>query len=641
MKNIYPISEKTWSCKTLITVLLILVANLVFSQVMIDFEPRTSQYSPTKTIYNIHGDFKLMGNTNMTLETYDDDGQNGNSTMVYVDIDGVDTTFNSSTAELVLDPIIDYPECANIIYAGLYWSGRAHDGTSPNTFQVTKIIDVPGYAQYDQTVGDNDAITYTDYTLPISRSGDFYNRTITYSFQATGDTTVTFVYAHNSGSQTLTVSVNGGTATPVSTTSIDANDAYFTTPYVISNVSGGDKLTVDHLEKGGANADEDDSYAYVQVYVNGSVSSFTKTYDKSVVYLMHEDASDYTKISATDANFTDNIYYPTTSEGYMYSAYAEITDYVTQYGVGDYTVADVACSEGNGGGTGFYGGWALIIVYEYSEMALRDVIVFDGHAYVVGQTTISHELPVSGFNTTQSGPVNMKLGLVAGEGDRPISGDYFQIRDTLNANWVPLSHGGNTTSNFFNSSVYTGGNYRLPSQLNNYGMDISMFDIPNTDNYLITNNQDSTTFRYGSTQDTYIIFCMAMAVDAYIPEPEGLNQVSMIANMPPGNPPTAEPGDTLEYTLEIRNRGNEPMEDVMVTIPMPYSANFVSCSATFESYPSYPSGNLAPLFDVGAGATGSILWQIGYLPLPADPDDLLATLTFKLKVTEDCIDQDV
>ena len=45
-----------------------------------------------------------------------------------------------------------------------------------------------------------------------------------------------------------------------------------------------------------------------------------------------------------------------------------------------------------------------------------------------------------------------------------------------------------------------------------------MFTLNNDDKSLMTNNQTSTRFQYNSTQDTYIIFCIAMAVDAYIPD---------------------------------------------------------------------------------------------------------------------------
>jgi hypothetical protein len=144
----------------------------------------------------------------------------------------------------------------------------------------------------------------------------------------------------------------------------------------------------------------------------------------------------------------------------MYSAFAEITDYVKTNGLGQYTVADIALVEGNGGGTGYYGGWGIIVVYENSKMKWRDITVFDGHAYVQGSTTVSHEIPISGFNAVQTGQVNIKLGLMAGEGDRSISGDYFNIRRSSDNNWQALNHTGNGTNNFFNSMASSG--FSLP-----------------------------------------------------------------------------------------------------------------------------------------------------------------------------------
>ncbi len=137
-----------------------------------------------------------------------------------------------------------------------------------------------------------------------------------------------------------------------------------------------------------------------------------------------------------------------------------------------------------------------MVVYENQMMKYRDITIFDGHAYVAGNITADYEIPVSGFNTVQAGPVNVKLGLMAGEGDRNISGDYFQIRNAANNAWVTLNHTSNSSSNFFNSSIFTGGNTRNPNLVNNTGLDISVFNIPNSNNAVMTNNQTSTRFRY-------------------------------------------------------------------------------------------------------------------------------------------------
>ncbi|HNW75130.1 MAG TPA: hypothetical protein PKN44_15985, partial [Bacteroidales bacterium] len=82
MKNIYisRISRKTGFL--IIMAVLSIAAQTAFSQVRKAFAPRTSVYSPLRTIYNIHGDYTMIGNTNMTLSNYGNNTNNSNNNMV-------------------------------------------------------------------------------------------------------------------------------------------------------------------------------------------------------------------------------------------------------------------------------------------------------------------------------------------------------------------------------------------------------------------------------------------------------------------------------------------------------------------------------------------------------------------------------
>ena len=613
------------------------------AQVRVPFTQRTAAVTPNQKIYNIKGDFQMIGNTNLTLEGYGDNTPNSNNQMIYVDVDNNPQTINSSTAELTFSTENDaIPSCSNIIFAGLYWTGRAHDGTSANTFTVTQTIPgagTPIAVNNNQTVSNSTLITYTDYRLAIVRSGDRNNRTITYTFTSSGaGNTVAFIYAYNNGSPTLHVSVNGAASIALATTSIDANDAYFS-PYTIYNEAEGVFLTVNHFYRNGRNADVADARAYTNV--TGTYTpplTINKNLDKSVVYLKYATETGYTPVTAADISFTQNIYYPTATDGYMYSAYAEVTDYVKQHGLGSYTVADMALREGNGGNTGFYGGWAMIVVYENSKMKWRDVTIFDGHAYIRDEansdTMTYYELPVSGFHTAQHGTVNMKVGIVAGEGDRSVGGngteiDNFSIRNYQDNAWVPLSTANNPVDNFFASSIVTDG-VRNPILYNNTGLDIVNVHVPTT---TLTNNQTSTKFRYGTNQDTYVIPCIAMAVDAYVPELVPYISIGAV-NGEPYSSTNAEvlPNGDIEYTLELRNPGNEQILNTAINIPIPYTASFVSASAEYFQ----GTGGATPLQPTygTAGASKFIQWNIGTVPIGGT--DLLARLKFKLKATGDC-----
>ena len=362
----------------------------------------------------------------------------------------------------------------------------------------------------------------------------------------------------------------------------------------------------------------------------------TKQFNKREVLFRKGTTGAYETVIANSTSLVNkNIYFPSGTEGDMYSAYAEVTDYVKVNGIGEYFVADIATIEGNGGNTGYYGGWGMVVVYENSQMNWRDVTVFDGHAYVQGSTTIDYTFDVNGFNTAQSGDINLKLGVMAGEGDVGVTGDYFEIQRQDNNQFERLSHSTNSTTNFFNSSINTGGNARNPNLVNNTGVDISMFSIDNTGNGVITNNQNQTTFRYGSTQDTYVIFNVTFSVDSYVPEVTGVITNTSINGIPNPAPVIIEPGQSAQYKLEIKNAGTEATNNTLVTIPIPDTVDPTNLNFTFNTNYT-PDDSTDPVYNPSIGSNGAILWNLGTLPLPSDPETVLADISFDLTATTDC-----
>jgi lipoprotein len=479
---------------TLLVLLICLISGSVSAQVVKPFKPRKSPYLDNKPIISLRGDFQMIGNTNLTLRHYYHNGNNSQD-MKYVDIDGDPSTLNSSSATLVYPTgtegygTID-PACTNVVYAGLYWMGRAHNSSnSNNTFYVgSKLLD--------------------KLKVRFKHSGDTYRD----------------VTAQNS-----------------------------------------------------------------------------------------------------------NIYFPTNSQDLIYTGYADVTEYVRQKGAGEYFVADMALNQGKGGNTGYFGGWGLIVVYENSKMKWRDITIFDGYAYINGPSKAAYELPVSGFRTAKNGHIDMKLGIIAGEGDVDIDRDYFQIQKH-GGGWENLIHSGNTVNNFFNGSI-PATNPRNPQLPNNTGIDIAMFKINNSGNSIITNNQTSTKFKYGSQQDTYVISCIAMSVDAYVPDVQGHIFITATGGVgyTPGSP--VLPGQEIEYELKITNPSEEKILGVSMDIPIPYTAELVSYSATYNNNYSFPDTLLTHVDTLGSPRR-ILRWKIGDLPKAGNTE--LAKLKFKLKATKNC-----
>ncbi|PBJ09049.1 gliding motility-associated C-terminal domain-containing protein [Flavobacterium sp. ACN6] len=404
--------------------------------------------------------------------------------------------------------------------------------------------------------------------------------------------------------------------------------------------------TLDLLNDGGTKLTSCYNIVYAGLYWTGRVSdantspnSFsvskngvTKTLDKRKILFKGPIDNSYDEFTATD------IYFPINADNNMFTAYAEVTDYVKTNGVGEYFAANIAATEGsNGGSVGKYAGWGLVVIYENSNMKNRDITVFDGHAYIRNQTNYTYGFAVSGFNSVASGPVGIKLGIMAGEGDVNYNEDYFQIQKLNSNQYLSLSRPGNSPTNFFNSSINTGGNARNPNLANNTGIDISMFNLPNENKDIIGNNQTSTGFRYGSLIDSYVIFSIVMAVDAYVPEIEGtLTATTINGNSAGDGPYDVLPGQELGYKIQIKNRGSEAVQNSKIVIPIPYNASFVigSLEKTINFTPAPTPNSLT--YEPTIGANGSIVWNIGSLPLPSDPNTVLAELTFKLKSTENC-----
>ncbi|WP_290866491.1 hypothetical protein, partial [Flavobacterium sp.] len=629
----------------LFILLALFTGNLFTAEAQVKKVPtqRTSTYSPTKKIYNIQGDFTMLGNTNLTPQSYNNTVNNNSSTMQYVDIDGDPNTWNSSSSTLALSTENGaVPSCSNIIYAGLYWTGKS---SANSTFTATKNIptgnniSVPVALSNARIYNSTNVITQTNYTLTVTRSGLNNNRTIIYDFTSSvsGNPNVKFIYKYDNATSTGTLfkSINNGTETSVAVSSIDSNNAYLDTPYEIFSDSNY-TLKLNRLRRDGNNSNVNSpTSAYVDIsYVDIITETITvsKTFDKRKISLKGPGETSYTSITAN----ANDIYYPSGTDDDIYSAYAEVTDYVKSHGVGAYFAADMALLEGNPGGTGYSGGWGMIVIYENSKMKYRDVTIFDGYAYVQASNTSGFTLPVSGFNTVQSGAVEMKLGLMASEGDVNFTGDYFQIQKVSDASYMNLNHSGNSATNFFNSSIIVGG-ARNPSLQNNTGVDFSMFTIPNVGNSVIANNQTSVNFKFGTDGDTYSIFAIAMAVDAYVPVAEAVIATQTLNGATVyGSITSVNPGDEIGAKINIYNKGTEAVNNAKFIIPIPYTLDFVAGSLTKNvNFSPLPSPNNY-YFDPTLGPKGSIVYDLGTLPLPADPSTILGDFSFKVKVTTDC-----
>jgi len=388
----------------------------------VPFLQRTAAATPSQTIYNVKGDFTLIGNTNLTLETYDTSYDNQNKEMRFVDIDGDSNTLNSSKATLELSNGSENSanqDCSTVLFAGLYWTGKSDDANETFTS--------------NRRISHNQNALSSNFKLTVTRGGASANYYPIYTFTTITGTTHTYVFSFTnatSGSSIVTLSIDGAAATNIPVTYNSIGNATFTTPYT-SNAAWGNQFALTSLTR---SPSKDLSLANYQTSSSaGIVISASKTFDKKSVSFKGPGSSGYTTITTSST-----LNFPGATQSGIYVGYQEVTDYVKTNGPGAYTVADIALIEGNNGNQnydqnpGYSGGWGMVVIYENPLMKSRAVTLFDGYAYVNGQLAGGGEygnIDISGFTTVGSGPVNLKLGVMAAEGDRNLTGDYLAVKN--------------------------------------------------------------------------------------------------------------------------------------------------------------------------------------------------------------------
>jgi len=288
----------------------------------------------------------------------------------------------------------------------------------------------------------------------------------------------------------------------------------------------------------------------------------------------------------------------TDANGSSYKCFADVTARV-QAGMGGlYRAANVQSTPNQ---TNRHGGWALVVVYGLATEPPRNLVVYDGWAQVSGTTTVN--INVSGFVTPPAGAVNSKLGVVAWEGDLGYTGDAFRL------NGVSLSNAVNPATNFFNSSItQLGARFaaKNPDYVNQFGFDADLVGA----NGILANGATSATITLTTNGDTYYPGVVAFSTELYAPVFDAANFTKTVTDLNGG---TVQPGDELEYTVTMRNTGQDHATACVMRDTLPADATYVPGSLQVVSGP-----NAGPKTDAAgddqmdyAGASRVVLARLG------------------------------
>jgi|GEM_PF-4784115 len=594
--------------------------------VQVPFTLRHHSDEAVNGIYTLKGDFIMTANTNLLGVSSGDNGAQSNFDFTFVDIDNDTNTFNSSRAELKLPArVTSLPVCPghdwSVVYAGLYWTGKGnmkvvkyHPSTNVRQHIFAKLP--LGYKYWYRTTKPADT---TNYRL-------FYKTT---TFTPANEFGWVYLVVPNGNPLiSLTAPVSGLS----SITNQDCGTMYYKSNEPVWNQNG---------------------------------QNWTPE-EKGTVLIKKEGVMSYDTVRATSA---DNRWVYGVENKHKYVCYQDVTTYVQEHGMGNYIVANIKTQEGSSDSDiGNFGGWGLIVVYQHPDEKMRNIAIFDGFADLADNGTSAFSFGLQGFKSVLSGPVNVKLGMMSGEGDEAISHDWLNILKSNSLTTNPLSDwltnpcqtsnnpawyyipnpddaGTNSWLNYFRSTISTGGNDRFPNVVNNCGIDAHTFMLNNTDKSLIGNGQTETAFSYRGNTDELVMFMVALSVDAYTPEP-----IAYIKDVVPGGGTPVNPGDTISYRIELSNRGTESIDSLVVKLPLPYNATYIPGSLQITNH--LPSGicydnQLSAYYQ--NDSLNHIVIHLKHLPGPNDttgvclvskpwnPDSVWASISFRLRATDQCV----
>jgi uncharacterized repeat protein (TIGR01451 family) len=336
----------------------------------------------------------------------------------------------------------------------------------------------------------------------------------------------------------------------------------------------------------------------------GAVSSSAA---RTTVKLSTPTSGGYLDVTGTEIGNTSGINPQPNPPGNNYEAFADVTQQVTAGGSGSYGVANVQAQLGSN----VYAGWALVVVYQSPSQPSRNLTVFDGYAFIKnGDPAVN--IPINGFLTPPSGPVDAKVGVVAYEGDLGITGDSLLLNGTK------LSDSQNPADNFFNASISNLGvavSNKTPNYVNQLGFDADMVQVPSG---LIKNSDTSAVATLQTTDDTYFPGVFTTAIDLFAPKLQTTKTVTDL------NGGVVKPGDTLEYTITTTNEGGDNGKNTFLVDPIPANTHFVPGSLKIVSgansggktdqagddQAEFDSVNNQVVFRLGTGAnatTGGVL----------------------------------
>lgn len=292
-------------------------------------------------------------------------------------------------------------------------------------------------------------------------------------------------------------------------------------------------------------------------------------------------------------------------------------------------------------GTNTFGGWTIVVVYNNVYQPMKNLTVFNGLANVSTGASGTVTIPLSGFLTPPTGPVNFELGVIAHDGDRAQSGDQLSFNGT--GSYVNISDALHSVNNSFNSTISNNSvltPLRNPSYNNNLGHDANIY-VPDNSTFNYLGNAASTaSIRLSTQSETVLTSVISSAVDIYVPDLRASVSYTDL------NGGTVVAGDILEYSISSKNIGSDVSIDTYLTDTLDNRLIYIPGSLSVTYGPNLGAKTDASDLDqaefivannvvrarIGTGADGSTGGAVVNSTTGADS----TVIKFRVQLTNEC-----
>ncbi|WP_028778021.1 DUF11 domain-containing protein [Shimazuella kribbensis] len=301
----------------------------------------------------------------------------------------------------------------------------------------------------------------------------------------------------------------------------------------------------------------------------------------------------------------------------FYVRSANVTSLVNSDGAGTYTVSGVPATVQRFKSNNV-AGWTLQVVYQDASLPLRNMNVYVGTASIERAGAINQS--ITGFSTSDSGPVNARLLVTAMEGDSRIPGDQLLFGKDASS-LSPVSGPNNPVDNFFASQINDD-----DGNLDTSGTDGSLnvtpgnaagavrysWDITNVDvSAAMENSQTDAVVQFTSKSDGYIVTGLGVQIDVNSPEIKVTKEVDKRAEVV---------GEILTYTIFVENSGLTEAQNTILKDTLPPEVSFIPGSLLIDGIPR-PSDD--PTAGVNIGSVSiegpiEVVFQVKVNKVPPD-----------------------